>query len=71
MFAGVKNKFRRSEVNDNAMTSNNVDISNCQKRKCGLQTKESYNKQISSWKVSANVNQEFVNQEFTQMFMNS
>ena len=29
-FAGVRNAFRRSEVNDNAMTSDNVNIANCQ-----------------------------------------
>ena len=67
-FAGVKNAFRRSEVNDNAMTSNDVNIANCQKRKGGLQTKEPYNKQISSWKVSANGIFALGNQEFTHSF---
>ena len=68
-FAGVKNAFRRSEVNDNAMTSsNNVNIATCQKRKRGLQTKQSYNKQISSWKVSANGIFALVYQEFAHSF---
>ena len=67
-FAGVKNAFRRSEVNDNTMTSNNVNIANCQKRKRGLQSKESYNKQISSWKVFADGIFALVNQEFTHSF---